>query len=91
MALGSPDDHCHSYTARLVSRIAISLRVSEAQKASCPIPVHYWSATRHAVSDRIKGFVTSVGVKGGGTACDQVHFRPSTVLPYGPPSHNRAS
>ena len=35
--------------------------------------------------------LSDVGVKGGGTACDQVHFRPSTVLPYGPPSHNRAS
>ena len=32
-AHGSPDDHCRSHTARLVSRIAISFRVCEAQKS----------------------------------------------------------
>ena len=44
-----------------------------------------------SVADNLFGTsVSPPNLKGGVAACDQVHFRPSTVLPYGPPSHNRA-
>jgi hypothetical protein len=41
--------HCHSYTARFVSRIAIYVG---SNKASCPIPVHYCTGVQHVQPTR---------------------------------------